>query len=84
MRKSKKKTQTKKYSKYYAFPSQGLSRALKGSQRLSKTKAREFKTLKEVKGKIFTKGNKVFQETEQKFSANLGGKKMELFSAKGT
>ena len=54
--------------------------------------SKSIKTLKEVKGKIFTKGNKVFQETEQKFSANLGGvskwnffqQKEHKFSAKGT
>ena len=70
----------------------GLSRVVKGPQGLSKSKARAFKTLNEVKGKIFTKGNKVFQETEQEFSANLGGvskwnffqQKEHKFSAKGT
>ena len=64
----------------------------KASQGLSKSKARAFKTLNEVKGKIFTKGNKVFQETEQEFSANLGGvskwnffqQKEHKFSAKCT
>ena len=55
--------------------SQGLSRALKGSKRLSISKARAFETLKEVKRKIFTKGNKNFQQTGR-------GKKTNFFSKK--
>ena len=72
--------------------SQVLSGALKGSQGLSIIKARAYETLKEVKRKIFTKENKNFQKTEQKFSAkrhiaakwNFFQQKEHKFSAKGT